>query len=1106
MSPIRALGEFFRAFRRPWLSLLFCLCQLPAAIGAQGYLHTQGVTNLDINNHPIILRGVDLGNWLWPEYYMMGNPDLSAYANAGTGTGGIANYYDGLKAAIQDLMGGDTNLTAQVLDAYWTNFIGAGDITYLHSQGFNSVRVPFDFEEFFQVTNWANNYPTNGYDINTGFKYFDNLLAWCSSNQIYVIPDFHCPPGGPNNFSVTNYGGTLNTNTASVFASAPNLSLAGHIWARIAARYATNPWMGGYDLLNEPVNTNLGGQVGSPILSNTYSNLVKAIRAVDTNHLVLCEGDYYGSTLYDVDNTGWSDPDSNLSFSDHDYGSTLPLGTGNRSTAVGANVPDWAGEFGINSTLWYNQIIANTYENPVTLSANGHTSTITEGHCFWAYKSCQFYTVVQNPQTPGWNALLAYWASGETLPKPSVTNAFNWLIAYAQAANFTNCLTHPEIVDALMRPAVNALNQGFSQVGLPYKSGVTIPGKIFAVDYDMGSSNFTYVDTVSEDEANQGPSGTAWNSGWFGRDDGVDTTTCSDPGTLLKIGWNDAGEWQRHTVTCTPGTYNLCLRYAGGASGGQISVSLLTLNSLNNSIVLTSNNISGTISLPSTGSYTSYATYVVSNVVVTNSGLSTLQVNVVNPGYDLLWLEFVPSSGPPVPPTGESRIGAQPGVPSGLTAGLEAIGGNSEVSLNWVASETATSYNIKRSTTSGGPYITIAFVPSLSYLDTGLTNDVTCYYVISAVNANGEGANSTEVNTTPRTTTLPSPWVDRDIGIATLWSGDVADVGWPGSASFSFASFKIIGSGIDIWNQVDSLHFVYRAVSGDCTNVVRVDNLQNSDPWAKGGIMLRDTLNPDAINVFMTMTSQNGALFSQRTATGGASSSSGLLGLTVPYWVKLVRNGNTFTGSVSSNSSTWTQVGSTTVAMATSAFVGMAVTAHNSTLTNTAIFDSISVLSQLPAPPANLSASLSNAQATLSWSASPAAASYNIQRSTTNNGFYTLIAANVLATNFLDTTAAPGTTYYYVVTAVNANGESANSNPSALLVTLPSLLVSISGQNLTFAWPASDPAFALYTTTNLAQPTVWSPVTNAVLTQGTNLKTTVPLTGNGNRFYRLKKS
>ena len=282
--------------------------------------------------------------------------------------------------------------------------------------------MPFDFEEFFQVTNWANNYPSNGFDINVGFKYLDNLVGWCSSNGIYVILDFHCPPGGPNNLSVVNYGGTTNTNTASVFTSPSNLALCGHIWARIAAHYATNHWIGGWDLLNEPVNTSVSGQqVGSPTLSNTYSNLVKAIRAVDPNHMLLCEGDLYASTLYDVDDTGWKDPNSNLSFSDHDYGSTLPLGTGNRSTAVAANVPDWAGEFGINSTRWYNRIVNGTYVNPTTLTSGGRTATIVQGNCFWAYKSCQYYTVVQNPETPGWNRLKAYWASGaqpfaETLP------------------------------------------------------------------------------------------------------------------------------------------------------------------------------------------------------------------------------------------------------------------------------------------------------------------------------------------------------------------------------------------------------------------------------------------------------------------------------------------------------------------------------------------------------------------------------------------------------------------------------------------------------------------------------------------------------------------
>jgi aryl-phospho-beta-D-glucosidase BglC (GH1 family) len=923
-----------------------------------GFLHASGVAYADINNQPIALRGVDLGCWLWPEYYMMGNLSLPVYANAGTGSGNINNYYDGLVAAIQDVLGGDTNLTAQVMDAYWTNFISSADIVYLHQQGFNSVRVPYTFEEFFQVTNWANNYPTNGFDINTGFKYLDNLVGWCSTNGIYVIPDMHCAPGGPNNFAVVNYGGTLNTNTASVFTNAANLALAEHIWSRIASHYATNQWIGGYDLLNEPVNTDSGdNQIGGSYISNTYSNLIRTIRVVDANHMFFCEGDAYASTLYDV-NLGWTD--SNWSFSDHDYGSPLPLSTGNRATAVAYNVPDWAGEFGINSTHWYNRMLATTYQNPVYLTSGGRSSTITEGYCFWAYKSCQeFYTIAQNPQTAGWSTLKAYWASGNTLSKPSVSQAYSWLIGFAQASNFTNCLTHPEIIDSLMRPATN-YGFGFSQMGLPYVSGVTIPGKIFAVDYDMGDTNVTYADTVSDDEANEGPGGVAWNSGFFGRSDGVDEESCDDPGTLLKVGWNDAGEWQRHTVNCTPGTYNLYIRYAGGESGAQLGV------------MLNRNNVSGIVTLPSTGSYTTYSTYVVSNVVVGASGVATLQINVVTPGYDLAWIEFVPASGSPLPPIGETIVGA----PATWWLGVQGAGGNASVSLNWVSAEGASSYNIKRATNSGGPYTTVANCAALSYVNMGLLNGERYYYVVSAINGNGESANSIEVNATPETTSLPVDWVDQDVGVAKEWDGDVGDTGWPGSASYNDGVFTVVGSGIDIWNSADSFHYVYRAAAGDCTILSQVTSLQNTDPWAKAGVMIRETLNQDSANAMMLISSHNGSLLSDRPATAAVSSSMSGTGAS-PYWVKLVRSGNSFTGYVSSSGNAWQQVGSSVVIpMATNVLVGLAVTAHNNTTMCTATFANEAVTGILPSnQPVSLTVTYSpgSSALTLSW---PVAGSY----------------------------------------------------------------------------------------------------------------------------------
>jgi hypothetical protein len=683
--------------------------------------------------------------------------------------------------------------------------------------------------------------------------------------------------------------------------------------------------------------------------------------------MLICEGDAYASTFSNMESPAWTDPSSNLSFSDHDYGSTLPLSTGNRSTCIGLNIPDWAGEFGLNSTRWNNRIIANTYEAPFTQSGR----TIKEGHAYWAYKACLWDVMVQNPQPPGWKALKAYWSSGNSASlKPSVTNAFQWLMSYAQAANFTNCVVRAELTDSLMRPNTNGASTGFAQTNLAYKSGVTIPGKIFAVDYDMGDSNVAYLDTVSEDQANRGPNGNSWNSGSFGRDDGVDTTSCADPGTLLKVGWNDAGEWQRHSVVCAPGTYDLYLRYAGGAAGGQLDV------------MIGSNDISGTVTLPATGSYTSYSTYFLGGLTITNSGPAILRINCISPGYDLLWLEFVPSGGAPLPPIGEWVVSAQAGVPRGLTAGIEAAAGNSEVSLNWVASGGATSYNVKRSATQGGPYGTVAVIPGLSYLDNRLGNGVRYYYVVTASNANGESANSIEVSIVPQTNSLPAPFMDRDVGVATLWTGDAGDVGWPGSGGYAGGSYTIVGSGIDIWNNADSFHYVYRAVAGDCTNIVRVQSVQNTDPWAKAGMMIRESLNQDSVNVFQAITPQNGAIFSYRAATGGASSSSSG-SAAAPYWVKLVRIGNTFTGYSSPDGSSWNQVGSATVAMATNAFVGLAVTAHNNVRTNTAIFDSLTMVLRAPPAPVNLNISANYTQITnltLSWSVT--AASFHLYGAT----------------------------------------------------------------------------------------------------------------------------
>ena len=90
-----------------------------------------------------------------------------------------------------------------------------------------------------------------------------------------------------------------------------------------------------------------------------------------------------------------------------------------------------------------------------------------------------------------------------------------------------------------------------------------------------------------------------------------------------------------------------------------------------------------------------------------------------------------------------------PTVPPAPT-GLKATAGDAQVQLTWNASSGAASYKVKRSMTSGGPYTTIATgVASTNYLNTGLTNGVTYFYVISAVNSAGESTNSAQASATP---------------------------------------------------------------------------------------------------------------------------------------------------------------------------------------------------------------------------------------------------------------------------------------------------------------------------------------------------------------------
>jgi regulation of enolase protein 1 (concanavalin A-like superfamily) len=180
---------------------------------------------------------------------------------------------------------------------------------------------------------------------------------------------------------------------------------------------------------------------------------------------------------------------------------------------------------------------------------------------------------------------------------------------------------------------------------------------------------------------------------------------------------------------------------------------------------------------------------------------------------------------------------------------------------------------------------------------------------------------------------LPSPWVDADVGA----------VGATGSASYSAGTFTVAGAGADIWGTADGFNFVYETLTGDGSIVAEVTGLGNTDPWAKAGVMIRETLNANSAFAETLVTPANGSTFQWRASTGASAQSATGPSVAAPYWVKLERAGNAFTGSVSTNGTSWTAVGTATIPMTATVYIGMAVTSHKAGTTTTATMGSVSV-------------------------------------------------------------------------------------------------------------------------------------------------------------------
>jgi glucose/arabinose dehydrogenase/PKD repeat protein len=184
--------------------------------------------------------------------------------------------------------------------------------------------------------------------------------------------------------------------------------------------------------------------------------------------------------------------------------------------------------------------------------------------------------------------------------------------------------------------------------------------------------------------------------------------------------------------------------------------------------------------------------------------------------------------------------------------------------------------------------------------------------------------------------------------VSTWHAVDVGSTGAPGSVVEQAGRVVVSGSGADVWGGADAFHFAHRLYAGDLDVIVRVTPTSFIDPWAKFGIMVRDSLQPDSPHAFLLLSGSEGVAFQRRHVAGGGTSHSGGGAAYSTEWLRLVRVGNRFTAFRSVDGLSWAPFAEDEIHMGGSVVVGLAVTSHSFGARATASFDHV-IVSGAPA-------------------------------------------------------------------------------------------------------------------------------------------------------------
>lgn len=486
---------------------------LLSQFGTSQLLKTSGQKIVNDKGENIQLRGLGLGGWMLQEGYMLKTADFAG-----------PQYK--IKEKIAGLIGEDG--MKEFYKAYLKNGITKQDIDFLAKAGFNSIRLPMHYNLY---TLPIEKEPVKGKDtwLEEGFTMTDNLLQWCKENKIYLILDLHAAPGGQGNDANISDN---DKSKPSLWESEENQRKTVALWKKLAERYKNEPWIGGYDIINEP-NINFTGKNpnGTDEMSNAplwklQQDITTAIREVDQKHIIFIEGNGWGNNYNGLPQI-W---DKNMAFSFHKYWNynddkTIQFALDLREKH---NIPIWLGETGENSNVWFTELIQLLDKHNI-------------GYAFWPMKKIDNIAGITNVKTtPEYEKLLEYWKKGGE--KPSKEFAKKAMMQIAENYKFSNTEVKNDVVDAMFRQVNDMTTK-------PFKNH-SAPGRVFASDYDLGRMGSAYLDKdfinlwVSDPDKRS-----EWNSGQQMRNDGVDIYLCNDKITnKYYVGKTESGEWMQYTI------------------------------------------------------------------------------------------------------------------------------------------------------------------------------------------------------------------------------------------------------------------------------------------------------------------------------------------------------------------------------------------------------------------------------------------------------------------------------------------------------------------------------------------------------------------------------